>query len=200
MIATTLLANGAKVYIIGLDQKQVDAVVNIYDKAVGGRLVGLAGDVTKKVQQLCPSFCTLLMLLVKDEAKRLADQLAKREGYINVLFNNAGVVRSNSRCSASGSLKDVDQLGDPLASLKTSTNVDEYVKAFDTYSESDFHAVSSVNTFALYFMAAAFLKLLDASKSHPKGNKFPPQIIITSSMNAWSKIRPLRSLPPPSCD
>jgi hypothetical protein len=48
MIATTLLANGAKVYIIGLDQSQVDSVVAIYDRTVGGRLVGLAGDISKK--------------------------------------------------------------------------------------------------------------------------------------------------------
>ncbi|EJD55041.1 NAD(P)-binding protein [Auricularia subglabra TFB-10046 SS5] len=152
MIATTLLANGAKVYIIGLDQKQVDDVVRIYDKAVEGRLVGLAGDVTKK-----------------SEAKRLAEELAAREGYVNVLFNNAGV------------------LGPAVSDLKTSTNVDDYLKAFDVYSEADFQSVSGVNSFGLYFMAVAFLKLLDASKSHPRGSKFPPQVIITSSMNAWSK-------------
>ncbi|KZV98003.1 NAD(P)-binding protein, partial [Exidia glandulosa HHB12029] len=148
MITTTLLANGAKVYIVGLDQKQVDDVVAIYNKAAGGRLVGLAGDVTKK-----------------DEAKRLAAEIGKRESYVNVLFNNAGV------------------LGPTVADLKTSSNVDDYVNAFDTYSESDFHSVSAVNTFGLYFMSVAFLKLLDASK----GKKFPPQIVITSSMNAWSK-------------
>ncbi|KZV83077.1 NAD(P)-binding protein [Exidia glandulosa HHB12029] len=152
MITTTLLANGAKVYIIGLDQKRVDDVVTIYDKAAGGRLVGLAGDVTKK-----------------DEAKRLAAEIGKREPYVNVLFNNAGV------------------LGSTVADLKTSTNVEDYVNAFDTYSESDFHSVSAVNTFGVYFMSVAFLKLLDASKNNRKGKKFPPQIVITSSMNAWSK-------------
>ncbi|EJD40971.1 NAD(P)-binding protein [Auricularia subglabra TFB-10046 SS5] len=149
MIATTLLANGAKVYIIGLDQKQIDDVVRIYDKDVGGRLVGLAGDVTKK-----------------SEAKRLAGEISRREGYINVLFNNAGV---------SG----------PLAKdTKGSTNVDDFIRVLDDFSEDDFHQVSSVNTFALYFMAVAFLRLLDASKSHPQGTKFPPQVIITSSVNA----------------
>ncbi|KZV83076.1 NAD(P)-binding protein [Exidia glandulosa HHB12029] len=155
MITTTLLANGAKVYIIGLDQKQVDDVVAIYDKAVSGRLVGLAGDVSKK-----------------DEAKRLAAEIGKRESYVNVLFNNAGVP------------------GLGVADLKSNANasVDDYVNAFDTYSECDFHSVSAVNTFAMYFMSIAFLKLLDASKSDDNGKKFPPQIVITSSMNAWSKM------------
>ncbi|KZV98001.1 NAD(P)-binding protein [Exidia glandulosa HHB12029] len=151
MITTTLLANGARVYIIGLDQKQVDGVVAIYDKAVGGRLVGLAGDVSKK-----------------EEAKRLAAEVGRRESYVNVLFNNAGVVIANLKKNANAS-------------------VDDYVNAFDTYSESDFHSVSAVNTFAMYFMSIAFLKLLDASKGMRK--KFPPQIVITSSINAWSKMR-----------
>jgi len=62
MIATTLLANGAKVYIIGLEQTQVNSVVAIYDNAVGGRLVGLVGDISKKARHT-PN-CKLLPLTI----------------------------------------------------------------------------------------------------------------------------------------
>lgn len=54
MISTTLMANGATVYIVGPDQKQLDAIAKTYnDTAQGqparGKLVGLQGDVRSKV-------------------------------------------------------------------------------------------------------------------------------------------------------
>ncbi|KAH7096670.1 NAD(P)-binding protein [Auriculariales sp. MPI-PUGE-AT-0066] len=153
MMTTTLLANGAKVYIIGLDQAQVDYVVAIYDRVVGGRLVGLAGDVSKK-----------------SEAVRLATEINKHEGYVNVLFNNAGVIGPSNE--------------DPKSDAD---DIDAYVHKLDAYTEDDFHKVLSINSIAPWFMSVAFLKLLNASKAHPRGSRFPASIIITSSMNAYSK-------------
>lgn len=58
------MANGATVYIIGPDQKQLDAIAKTYnDTAQGhanrGKLVGLQGDVSLKV-----SLYTFVLLVV----------------------------------------------------------------------------------------------------------------------------------------
>jgi len=70
MIATTLLANGAKVYIIGLEQTQVNSVVAIYDNAVGGRLVGLAGDISKKARHTQNSKLPQLNILLRPRVRQ----------------------------------------------------------------------------------------------------------------------------------
>lgn len=54
MISSTLMANGATVYIIGPDQKQLDAIARTYNDAAQGhanrgKIVGLQGDVRPKV-------------------------------------------------------------------------------------------------------------------------------------------------------
>lgn len=54
MISSTLMANGATVYIIGPDQKQLDAIARTYNDAAQGhanrgKIVGLQGDVRSKV-------------------------------------------------------------------------------------------------------------------------------------------------------
>lgn len=70
MIATTLLANGAKVYIIGLEQTQVNSVVAIYDNVVGGRLVGLAGDISKKARHTRNFKLPPLTILLRHRARQ----------------------------------------------------------------------------------------------------------------------------------
>ena len=44
-----------------------------------------------------------------------------------------------------------------------------------------------VNTIGPYYMSAAFLPLLERWKHSPGGSKFVPQIVMTSSMNGWTK-------------
>ena len=54
MISSTLMANGATVYIVGPEQKQLDAIAETYNDAAQGnpgrgKLIGLEGDVRLKV-------------------------------------------------------------------------------------------------------------------------------------------------------
>ncbi|KAI0045119.1 NAD(P)-binding protein [Auriscalpium vulgare] len=81
MLASTLIANGANVYITGRRQDVLERITRIYNQAAAktpgrGRLVALRGDVTQK-----------------SEAIRLADEIGKREpSGVTVLFNNAGIL------------------------------------------------------------------------------------------------------------
>lgn len=54
MISSVLVANGAKVYIIDLDEKQVMEMAERYtelakEQGCNGRMIGLKGDVGSKV-------------------------------------------------------------------------------------------------------------------------------------------------------
>ncbi|KAJ7147885.1 NAD(P)-binding protein [Mycena crocata] len=162
MISSTLVANGAKVYIIGPVQEDLDKVCALYNTAAEkvpgrGRMYGLQGDVR-----------------LKSEATRLATALAEREAAITVLFNNAGInsgqyVRPPSDASASA-----------------------YVQAcFDSVSEDDFANTLNTNAVGPYWLTFAFLPLLEkwktAGQAAPASGRFVPQVIMTSSMNGWTK-------------
>jgi NAD(P)-dependent dehydrogenase (short-subunit alcohol dehydrogenase family) len=56
MLASTLLANGARVYVVGLDQKQVDEFAKSYnvlaaEMGSSGSIIGVQGDVSTKVSE-----------------------------------------------------------------------------------------------------------------------------------------------------
>lgn len=56
MLASTLLANGARVYVVGLDQKEVDEFATKYNVLAGdvrssGSIIGVQGDVSTKVRR-----------------------------------------------------------------------------------------------------------------------------------------------------
>ena len=62
---------------------------------------------------------------------------------------------------------------------------------FDKVLEQAFHGVLSVNAFGPYWFTFAFLPLLEKWKEHgygDEGRKFPPQVVMTSSMNGWTKV------------
>ncbi|GAA5853369.1 hypothetical protein JCM8547_002430 [Rhodosporidiobolus lusitaniae] len=157
MMASTLLANGATVYIVGLKQEEVDGIASKYTDLVQkqggkGKMVGIQGDCSNKA-----------------EAERIASEIAKREDYVTVLFNNAGIMGASTALPK-------EQTGEAFA--------EEYAKLTD----QDFQKVLAVNTIGPYFLSIAFLPLLTASKAKaPYGDKFQSQIINTSSMNGWTK-------------
>ncbi|GAA5911951.1 hypothetical protein JCM6882_004723 [Rhodosporidiobolus microsporus] len=157
MIASTLLANGAKVYIVGLDKDEVEGIAERYSKlaekqGVKGRMVGIQGDCSNKA-----------------EAERISSEFGKREKYITVLFNNAGI------------------MGTPTVPQKEHTG-EIYKEEYFKLKDEDFQKVFAVNTIGPYFLSIAFLPLLTASKTEaPYGDKFQPQVINTSSMNGWTK-------------
>ena len=54
MMSTTLIANNAKVYIIGPKQEDLDTICKIYNDRLeqagkSGRMYGIEGDIRKKV-------------------------------------------------------------------------------------------------------------------------------------------------------
>ncbi|KAI0667286.1 NAD-P-binding protein [Trametes maxima] len=157
MISSTLLANGATVYIIGPGQAALDKVAGVYNNAAEklnkpGRMYGIEGDIKRK-----------------SEATRLAEEIGKREQYITVLFNNAGV--------HSGSY-----------SKPGIANAEGYRKAyFDEVSEDAFDHNLKTNAIGPYWLTFAFLPLLEKWKESPGAARFAPQIVMTSSMNGWTK-------------
>ncbi|KAJ7138139.1 NAD(P)-binding protein [Mycena epipterygia] len=160
MISSTLVANGATVYIIGPGQEDLDKVSANYNAAAEkvptrGRMYGLEGDIR-----------------LKTEAKRLADEIAKREKDITVLFNNAGINAGH------------------YARPGPNATAADYVKAcFDDVSQDDFADVLNTNAVGPYWLTFAFLPLLESWKNSdaPVAKKFAPQVIMTSSMNGWTK-------------
>ena len=72
-----------------------------------------------------------------------------------------------------------------------STSAADFVKAyFDAVPEESFNNVYNVNSVGPYWLTFAFLPLLEKWKENQYGQgtrKFAPQIIMTSSMNGWTK-------------
>ncbi|KAJ8516247.1 hypothetical protein ONZ45_g6413 [Pleurotus djamor] len=159
MISSTLVANGATVYIIGPSQEDLDKVAETYNAASAndenrGKMHGIQGDIRSK-----------------SEAKRLAEEIGTREGHVTILFNNAGI--------AGGLCK---RPSEPTASAFVDS-------MFDAITEESFDNVFRTNAVGAYWMSIAFLPLLEKWKSvdSPAAKKFVPQIVMTSSMNGWTK-------------
>ncbi|KAL0959916.1 hypothetical protein HGRIS_011581 [Hohenbuehelia grisea] len=161
MISSALVANGATVYIIGPSQADLDKVSKTYSDAAAskpgrGKMYGLEGDIRQKT-----------------EAKRLADEIGRREKYITILFNNAGVLSGRFTRPTSGN---------PSAA--------DYVQTlFDGVSQEDFAHNLNTNAVGPYWLSVAFLPLLEKWKlsGEPVAKRFAPQIVMTSSMNGWTK-------------
>lgn len=65
-----------------------------------------------------------------------------------------------------------------------------FVKAlFDPVSEEMFTDVYNTNAVGPYWLTIAFLPLLEKWKTSAGGKQFVPQVIMTSSMNGWTKVR-----------
>ncbi|KAH7887894.1 hypothetical protein F5I97DRAFT_1926305 [Phlebopus sp. FC_14] len=159
MISSTLAANGASVYIVGLVQRELDDICQKYNDAaaecgVKGKLIGIQGDVRHKL-----------------EAKRIAEEIERREKYVTVLFNNAGTLQ--------GSYKEPTE---PTAAAYIASH-------FDLMEQTHFDNTFHTNVVGPYWLSFAFLPLLEKWKNSddPRTKKFVPQIIMTSSCNGWAK-------------
>lgn len=162
MMASTLMANGATVYLVGLVQADLDRVANVYNSGAEkagtvGRMYGIEGDVS-----------------TKSEAKRIASEIAAKTPYVTVLFNNAGIS------------------GGSFVRPREATT-EAFTKAYlDSVEQEHFDAVAHVNATGPYWMTFACLPLLQEWKKQgfratPTGRKFAPQVIMTSSINGWTK-------------
>ncbi|KAF9224293.1 NAD(P)-binding protein [Gyrodon lividus] len=159
MISSTLVANGATVYIVGLVQRDLDEICQKYNDAarqcgVGGKMIGIQGDVRHK-----------------SEAKRIAKEIGKREEHVTILFNNAGVQQGDFKPPA------------------TPTAAAYVANFFDSIEQVDFDNTFNTNVVGPYWLSFAFLHLLEKCKdsANPKTKKFVPQIVMTSSVNGWTK-------------
>ncbi|OCH85728.1 NAD-P-binding protein [Obba rivulosa] len=158
MMSSTLMANGATVYIIGPKQADLDQTTELYNGAAEktnrpGRMYGLEGDISRK-----------------SEALRLAEEVGKREKHVTVLFNNAGILVGAT-----------ERPSEPTAEAFRSA-------FFDAVEEKHFDDSIRTNSVGPYWLTFAFLPLLEKWKEHEGSSRqFVPQVIMTSSMNGWTK-------------
>ncbi|KIJ60054.1 hypothetical protein HYDPIDRAFT_117747 [Hydnomerulius pinastri MD-312] len=159
MISSALVANGATVYIVGPVQSELDQVCQKYNGASAqGGLKGKMVGIQGDVRH-------------KSEAKRLAEGIGKREEYVTALFNNAGIHE--------GSFKPPS----------TPTAASYVASHFDAVEQAHFDNTLKTNVVGPYWLSFAFLPLLEKWKNsaNPVTKKFVPQIVMTSSMNGWTK-------------
>ncbi|KAG5220628.1 NAD(P)-binding protein [Salix suchowensis] len=160
MISSTLAANGATVYIIGPNQHDLDKVTDSYNTACDNH------PGRGKMHGLQGD------IRLKSEATRLSVEIGKREPYVTTLFNNAGVGGQGSFVRPT----------EPTASAFVAN-------LFDAVDPNSFDNTIRTNAVGPYWMSLAFLPLLEKWKHAdiPAARKFVPQIVMTSSMNGWSK-------------
>ena len=78
--------------------------------------------------------------------------------------------------------------------MPSEPNAGAYRKAvFDTVSETAFDHNLQTNAIGPFWLTFAFLPLLERWKASPNGSRFAPQVVMTSSMNGWTKVSLLSS-------
>ncbi|KAK5071250.1 hypothetical protein LTR64_007754 [Lithohypha guttulata] len=153
--ARALDANGAKaVYIIGRRENTLQEAAKT---AVNGTVKYIVGDVSDK-----------------DSLAKVAEQIRQEQGYVNLLFNNAGV----------GGPKDRSTLTETMSGDKPS--VQDFQKAMWQPDMEDYTKALHTNCTGVYYTTIAFLDLLDAGNK--KGNLAQDsQVIVTSSVAGFSR-------------
>ncbi|KAI0264242.1 NAD(P)-binding protein [Gloeopeniophorella convolvens] len=158
MIATTLIANGANVYITGRRLEVIEKTSRNYNDASQakpgrGRLIPIQGDIS-----------------IKSEAARLAAEIGRREpNGVAVLFNNAGVATA-------------------FVGAPSETTAAAYQATFfDSVTENDFIKTYSTNAVGPYWLTFAFLPLFEKWKANYLSQTYPPQVINIGSVVGWLK-------------
>lgn len=152
--ARALDANGAKaVYIVG---RREGTLREAAKTAVNGSLIPIVADVTDKASLTA-----------------LADRIRAEQGFINLLFANAGV------------------MGPEHAKLlqqpdNTKPSIAEFQRAVFEPSIEDFTAPAHVNNSAVFYTAVAFLDLLAAGNAR-RNLPQDSQILVTSSIAGFSR-------------
>ncbi|KAH6657993.1 hypothetical protein BKA67DRAFT_656225 [Truncatella angustata] len=152
--ARALDANGAKaVYIVGRREQSLKEAAAT---AANGNIIPIVGDVSDK-----------------ESLKKVADQVRKEQGFVNLLFANAGIGGPNH----ASALEKED------GSKSTIQEVQQ--KLFEPSME-DFTRALHVNNTAVFYTTVAFLDLLDAgNKKHnvPQDS----QVLVTGSVAGLSR-------------
>ncbi|SPO39562.1 related to NAD(P)H-dependent oxidoreductase [Pseudozyma flocculosa] len=147
MQARTLSQAGAKVYIVGRRAEVLDKSAQLYSEP-NAPLVPLPGDISKKAECL-----------------RLADEISKREGKLDILISNAGIVGPKNEGSNTA-----DPTGQAHPEHREKLPVAEYAKlALEDNEPEHWNELFTVNTFANFFLSMAFLPLLAKATQDTKG-------------------------------
>lgn len=155
--ARALDANGAKaVYIIG---RRGNVLEEAAKTAKNGTIIPVTGDVTDK-----------------SSLTKIAEQIRQEHGYVNLLFNNAGV--NGPRDQAALKDKKSDPNGKPT--------IKEIQEALWAPEMEDYTKTLHINCTGVYYTTIAFLELLDAGNKN--GNLAQDsQVIVTSSVAGLSR-------------
>ncbi|KAI1139299.1 NAD(P)-binding protein [Hypoxylon sp. FL0543] len=139
MIAQTLAANGAKVYITGRRVDVLETSARIHGSPEklgpdGGSIVPIAMDVTSK-----------------DSINTVVAEIERKHGFLNVLVNNAGFWGGRPTEKAQNGPEAFSK------AMMAESKDDNWQRTFE------------VNVTSQYFVTAAFLPLLAKAKSSPTG-------------------------------
>lgn len=148
--ARALDANGAKaVYIVGRREQTLQDAAKT---AVNGTIKPIVGDVTDK-----------------DSLQKIAEQVRNEQGFVNLLFANAGI-------------------GGPKHASAMSENptIKEFQETVFKPDMDDFTKTLHVNTTAVFYTAVAFLDLLDAGNKR-RNVAQDSQVLVTSSVGGFSR-------------
>jgi len=151
--ARALDANGAKaVYIVG---RREQALQDAAKTGINGSIKSIPGDVSDKAS-----------------LSKIADQIRQEQGYINLLFANAGVSGPKDRqaISAKGAKPTIKEFQEAM----WQPDMEDYTKALH------------INCTSVFYTTLAFLDLLDAGN---KKRNVPQdsQVIVTSSIAGFSR-------------
>ena len=153
--ARALDQNGAKaVYIVG---RRENTLKEAAATGVNGNIIAIVGNVSDK-----------------ESLSAVADQVRKEQGYVNLLFANAGVSGTRAR----------DFI--PKLAAGEKPTVAEFREGMMKPEMADFSNDYHVNCTAVFYTAVAFLDLLDAGN---KKQNLPQdsQILVTSSVAGFSR-------------
>ncbi|KAI5236792.1 NAD(P)-binding protein [Aureobasidium subglaciale] len=151
LMATQALAvNGCKVYIVGRTEEKLKTVQQTYGKNISGEIIPIVGDVTKK-----------------SEIEKLVKEIESKEGYLDILINNAGI--------------DAGKLTpDGKSAEEMKTNL------FDNDSFEDWSDLYTTNVIAPFFLSIAFLPLIQKATERTHG--WSGTIINISSISGLVRI------------
>ncbi|KAN0062899.1 hypothetical protein ACQY0O_004720 [Thecaphora frezii] len=147
MQARGLSQAGAKVYIVGRRAEVLEKSASLYSQP-DAPVVVLPGDISSK--QVC---------------LRLADEIGKREGKLDILISNAGVVGPKNEGSNTA-----DASGQAHPEHREKLAPEEFAKqALQDNEPEHWQDLFKVNTFANFFLNMAFLPLLSKATDQTKG-------------------------------
>jgi len=148
-------ANGAKaVYIVGRRESTLQEAAKT---AVNGIIKPIVGDVSDK-----------------ESLSKVADQVRKEQGYVNLLFCNAGISGPKYK----------DYL--PKKAEGEKPTIKEMQEALWAPDMQDFSQTTHINHTAVFYTAVAFLDLLDAA-NQKRNVPQDAQILVTSSIAGFSR-------------